>query len=344
MKELLSVIIPVHNVEEFLKQCIESVINQTYRELDIILIDDGSVDRSLEICKKFAELDQRIRYVHFSESGGAVRARQKGVELAYGNYVAYVDADDWMELDAFEKMMNSILETNADIVMSTGRFHEFADVQHIIMDDAEEGIYIGDEIDILVTKMLSEGPDLWPTLINRIYKKDMHRQIQALVDGRIKVNNDVACTTMTVLNANKVVVIKQCFYHYRRNEHSITNSWRSDYIESKWYMYQCIKQEMIKNGKDHLINILNIHILNKFLKDIRIECSRLNTKGALWKIKRLKQLYSVEIIAEFMDEFGTMTLEGENAQIWKIFKKKNAVCLYLYIKWNGVKQLFVDAG
>ena len=95
-KELLSVIVPVYNVEKYLDDCIRSIVNQTYTSLQIILIDDGSADSSFMICQKWAALDHRIDCYHFETSGGAVRARQKGMEMARAEYIAYVDIDDWM--------------------------------------------------------------------------------------------------------------------------------------------------------------------------------------------------------------------------------------------------------
>lgn len=100
----LSVIVPVYNVEKFLPKCIESILNQTYKELEIFLIDDGSVDKCPEICDRYAQMDKRIRVIH-KKNEGLVRARKAGLDVANGEYITFVDGDDWIE----EKMYQNLI-------------------------------------------------------------------------------------------------------------------------------------------------------------------------------------------------------------------------------------------
>lgn len=112
---LISVIIPVYNVEKHLKKCLDSIVNQTYKNLEIILIDDGSKDGSADICREYAEKDDRIVFIS-RENRGVSATRNEGIDLAHGDYFSFIDSDDYLELDAYEYLINLINEHNVDAV------------------------------------------------------------------------------------------------------------------------------------------------------------------------------------------------------------------------------------
>ena len=115
-REFISVIVPVYNVEYYLKQCLDSIVNQTYRNLEIILVDDGSTDSSGDICDEYAQIDARIKVIH-KENGGVSSARNAALDLCTpgGDLVAFVDSDDWLELNMYETLLEQIYLYNADI-------------------------------------------------------------------------------------------------------------------------------------------------------------------------------------------------------------------------------------
>ena len=116
MKALVSIIIPVYNVEKYLAQCLESVCGQTYKNLEIIVVDDESPDHSGEIAEEFAKKDSRVRVEHI-KNRGAAGARNVGLELCTGEYILFVDSDDWIELNMVEKLLAAIEETDSDIAL-----------------------------------------------------------------------------------------------------------------------------------------------------------------------------------------------------------------------------------
>lgn len=111
----VSVIVPIYNAEKFIHKCINSLINQTYKDLEILLIDDGSTDNSYILCKEYSQKDKRVRLIH-KENGGVSIARNYGIEKACGDFIMFVDSDDWLEADACEKLVNNAVSRNADIV------------------------------------------------------------------------------------------------------------------------------------------------------------------------------------------------------------------------------------
>ena len=123
----LSVIVPIFNVEKYLPQCVESILNQTYNKLEIILVDDGSTDSCGAMCNDYAKRDKRVKVLH-KNNGGLVSARKAGIEIAQGNYITYVDGDDWLSPNTYEVLMRYILETKADIV-TAGFIEDFRTAQ-----------------------------------------------------------------------------------------------------------------------------------------------------------------------------------------------------------------------
>ena len=115
---LVSIIIPVYNSEAFLDRCIQSVINQSYKNLEIILVNDGSPDSSKQICDNYAAIDNRIKVIH-KNNGGLVSSRKAGLKLSTGDYVLYIDGDDWIELNLIEHYIDQVLKFNADVVVSS---------------------------------------------------------------------------------------------------------------------------------------------------------------------------------------------------------------------------------
>ena len=114
--DTISVIVPVYKVEPYLKQCVDSIINQTYKNLEIILVDDGSTDNCGKICDEYASKDNRIKVLHI-ENGGPAVARNAGLDIATGKYIGYVDSDDYIEPDMYETLYNAMIKTNAGLVV-----------------------------------------------------------------------------------------------------------------------------------------------------------------------------------------------------------------------------------
>ena len=132
--ELISVIVPVYNVEAYVAKCIESIQNQSYQHLEIILVDDGSTDDSGDICDQYAAYDDRIKVIH-QENGGLSAARNTGIEAANGDYIGFVDSDDYIGLTVYEDMLHLLKENNLDII----EFTAFRDKNGTIIEGCNDG-------------------------------------------------------------------------------------------------------------------------------------------------------------------------------------------------------------
>lgn len=154
-KGLVSVVVPVYNVKAYLEKCINSILNQTYENLEIIIVDDGSTDGSSDICDQFLKKDNRVFVIH-KENGGVVSARQAGIDKAKGEYVIAIDSDDWIEPIMISELYTLAIENDADIV-SSGYYRESGDTYGIVIDGIKEGVYSDDNKEFLYHNMFWYG-------------------------------------------------------------------------------------------------------------------------------------------------------------------------------------------
>ncbi len=209
---MISVIVPVYKVEEYLEDCIDSLLRQTYRSLEILLIDDGSPDRCGEICDRYAAADSRIRVFH-TENKGLSAARNYGIERAGGEYLGFVDGDDSIEPDMFERLLGAIEEAGADIAVC-GRFMEYPEKTETI--SPPEGVFNREEA-VKALALLKIRNPTW----DKLWRRECFDEIR-FPDGRVY--EDIATTYRIFLRTQKVVCIPDALYHYRIRESGISKS------------------------------------------------------------------------------------------------------------------------
>lgn len=240
---MISVIVTLFNEDRYLKQCIESICRQTYQDLEIILVDDGSTDQSARICDEFAEKDERITALH-KANGGPVSARKAGLSLAHGEYVTFVDGDDWLEDTMYEKLEACMRKQNADVAMC-GRYEDTKDVSKPVFQGAAEGTYdkkrMIEEIypNMIVNKEFFEW-GISPSECDKLFKRECIEPFQMAEDERIRMGDDAVCTFPCLLNAKRVCVLGECLYHYRQTTDSLVKTISDCDMERKQFhaMYQ----------------------------------------------------------------------------------------------------------
>lgn len=222
---LLSVIVPVYNGERYLEQCIDSIIGQAYNNLEIILVDDGSVDSSGAICDKYAAKDSRVVAVHKS-NGGLVSARKAGLLQSHGTYIAYVDQDDWIDCGMYMDMYENGIRHEAQLVI-TGSVREFPDGRSTEeMPAVEAGIYKGKDIQEKIWPVLCDTSAFFIygfslTVWRYLYKRELLLENQMQVDDRIFLGEDYACVFPAYLSLQSFAVVQGRYYHYRQHDASM---------------------------------------------------------------------------------------------------------------------------
>ena len=236
MQPLISVIIPIYKVEEFLDECIKSVTEQTYKNLEIILVDDGSPDKCPDICDKWAVEDKRIKVVH-KPNGGLSDARNAGIDIASGAYIAFVDSDDWIVPEMYEKMLHAMIFEKADIC-ACGIKSCAIDYENIW---GCESYRVGTSEQIF--NLLYDDARYPVSAWNKLYRKECWKELRFPVG---KICEDAFTTYKLIHLSKKIVQIPDALYCYRIRPQSIMTSnfsmQRMDEEEAWRVNYEFIKQ------------------------------------------------------------------------------------------------------
>ena len=268
---LISVIVPVYNLENYIERCLKSIQSQTYRNIEIIVVDDGSIDGSWNVIKRIAKEDNRIIPVH-KENGGVSSARILGLSHANGEWIGFVDGDDEIEEDMYEVLINNSFEYNADIshcgykmIFNDGRINSFYDTKVKKIQNNTTGI-----IDLL------EGDLIEPGLCNKLFKKSLFKDVE--LDTNIKINEDLLLNYYLFKNSQLSIFEDLTKYHYIIRDNSASRSKLNEY---KIYDPIRVKEIILNDADDKyksttqkvflrtLIYVYNSLILNEddFIKD-----------------------------------------------------------------------------
>lgn len=261
MGNKLSVIIPVYNVEEYLEQCIESVLKQAYSPFEVILADDGSTDKSSSICDQYEKADKRVRVIHQPNQGHTI-ARQNGFRVSEGDYIIFIDSDDWIQGEMFTLMMDKAVKENADIVQCG-----FIAVKNGINTDAvspySPGMYDKKRLkEIIYPTMIYNKAEqcfgVAPNMWNKIFKRELVEKYIYRIDPRIRSGEDGLLTFSCFMDAERIYNLQECFYCYRSREMSmcrITDDKRleENHILFQYYLEWLMPEEILQESIKHYV-------------------------------------------------------------------------------------------
>lgn len=248
MQKLLSIIVPVFNISTYLESCINSLLNQTYSNIEIVLIDDGSSDGSEKICDDYAKKDKRIFVIH-KENEGICSARKVGTQYASGYYIAFVDGDDWVENDMYESLIGEMERSGLDVI-SSGYFKENGDSLSIICDGMDEGIYTNSTGEFCKNMIYKEGtddPGVSASMCNKIFIRTALWDELREVNDDICYGEDAACVYSYLPKANKIGIVHRAFYHYRYRTDSIIHSKNDKIFIQIGMVYLHLKEHLQNN-------------------------------------------------------------------------------------------------
>lgn len=212
---LVSVIVPVFNVEKYVGQCLKSIHNQSYQNLEIIVVDDGSTDNSLKVCQNWAQRDSRIRIVEEKNSGLST-ARNNGLASSVGKYVLFVDSDDWLASESVERMVNAFCEYDADMV--TCQFFYYDGTPHLSFNSARQAVVLDKEEYI---KKLLNDQEVTAHIWRKMFKRELMPQ-RPFWEGHIF--EDIAAMPGLIDNCQRFVLLAAPLYYYRVRPSSIVRT------------------------------------------------------------------------------------------------------------------------
>lgn len=266
--DTLSVVVPVYNSENYLEQCIDSIVNQTYINLDIILVDNASTDNSLNLCKSYAEKDCRVRVIQNEKNEGPQQARFRGVELARGKYITFVDSDDWLDTSLYERVLDN--NDDSDLI-EYGYYKVFGNSREENLPALELGSYTSVErLEYVFSNMMfSENSGTKPAIAqylwSKIYKKHIIQDIADELCMTSSYGEDQECIYKYVLKCQKIKIVNYVGYYYRQHNHSIVHSGNPSRLKDIGVLYESLydtftshplKAKLLLQLQKRIVNIL----------------------------------------------------------------------------------------
>lgn len=311
---ILSVIVPIYNAAPFLEKCINSIIKQTFRDMEIILVDDGSTDNSLEICKRYQGIDTRIKVIS-KENGGAISARKAGVSAARSELIGFVDSDDWIEEDMYEELVQCYLQTGCEMV-SSGIIRDYAKTGKTIqvMDHYEERLYERLEDEIYPSMLYSsEYGDygLYCTLVNKLFRSDKLADVYEGIDESVFYGEDALVLYSYCMCISKIYIRRKAYYHYNIRPGSVCNTSDSKLPYNNYLLYRGLKKVFTQSEQSTVL----MKQLKKYVLDLEFH--------------NLKTLYHINMAVfdqwefEYSDELfsGAYVIYGAGACGQALFRE-----------------------
>ena len=237
---MISVIVPIYRVEAYLEQCIQSIRNQTYKNLEIILVDDGSDDQCPQICDRYARVDERIKVVH-KVNGGLDSARKAGIIAASGKYIGYVDGDDWIEPEMYEQLLMYMNQYQVEIVES-GVIDSYENKSKKRVPYIEDGCFTGKNFsDKVEGRLLYAGVffehGMAPYLVTKLFLKSRVIKYQMMKGLANIIHDDTMVSLPSIAESKKIYITHECYYHYRVRRNSLKRECRKDELANLMSCY-----------------------------------------------------------------------------------------------------------
>ena len=223
-QELISIVVPIYNVENYLRMCLDSIQNQTYQNFECLLINDGSPDNSADICREYVAKDSRFRYFE-KENGGLSSARNYGIDRAEGSFITFVDSDDWLEHDALDRLYDALKKENADISIGRYNCYDESRCQYLFYDsNPDYSLEVIEGKEIIYREGVEEMRNgNWTVAYLKLFKRELLQDLPFPIG---KITEDTYWTWKVLLRASKVVYLNRCIYWYRVGlTGTLSNKW-----------------------------------------------------------------------------------------------------------------------
>ena len=265
--DLVSIIVPIYNVEKYLSKCIESLLGQTMENLEIVLINDGSLDNSLSICYEYAKKDERVRVID-KKNEGVAAARNTGLEEAKGNYIGFVDPDDWIEEDMYRSMYQKLIETNSEICFCNYSKDDKLGSSPRLLKIKKESLNRQEIIDEIIANMIGID-DLMPKynyimgcVWRCLYKKEFIDKYELRFKRGVSIMEDLVFTVEALLKCQAICIDKGVWYHYRRNPKSALHTYNPRMWEDQIYVHRLLEELLLEEGlAEYMANRLDLRYI-----------------------------------------------------------------------------------
>lgn len=344
MTPSLSVIVPVYNTKKYLSECLDSILAQTYHNYELILVDDGSIDGSSEICDEYAQKYEKVRVIH-KENCGLLHTRKVGFYDARGEYISYIDSDDYIEPEMFDYMMDKLSKYNADIAIcnmaydTDGVREEFPCFSYGGFFDKEK--LVKEIYPYMLHSGICQKTALPPSLCNKIIRKDVLKNALEYADNSISFGEDALCSFPCLLDAESVYFCEdKYFYIYRQVPNSLTKAYDEKLLDKFCLLITLLDKSFATRGFDDN-NQLACYATKGSLECIRNQLL-FDKKPIAERIKKIEKYLDFPIIKRSFENAGTKKFD-KVTQI-KLFLVKNHYYKILFLLLLIKKQYLILGG
>lgn len=326
---LISVIVPVYNAELYIEQCLNSIIKQSYKTIELILIDDGSTDNSLKILRKYEENDERITLITKANQG-LVSAWSDGLAVSTGEYIVFVDSDDWIDENMFLKFIENNSEKH-DLIVSNYIYID-KDGKSIYHNENFNGIYYKNSLESeIIPRLINDGNKFgrvmglsrWAKFI----KADLIKKQLKYAQRSITYGDDVNIIVPIVIEANSILFINDHLYYYRKNEMSIMNSYKKNMLVQIRILDSTLRQISLDYSKLELDNQIENNLVSMLIATFRNEFQNRNNES---QIKEFRFFCDGEVVKNsitnnslkkisFTDRLILYLIKVNNRHLYRMF-------------------------
>lgn len=346
--ELILIVLPIYNVEKYLTKCIETVINQTYKNIEVILVDDGSTDSSSKICDEFKKKDGRIKVIH-KKNGGLSDARNIGLEIAKGKYVGFIDSDDYIEKNMFEILYNKIIKYDADVVKCEYAYNN-SNIANGTLNIKEDKFIKKEEFEPLFYDKFFVDMNVH-NLWDQMFKKELIVDCLSYINTDITMGDDLEINIQLFKNIRNILFIPDVLYHYSYNCDSISNNSKIvnikkkivDITKSYYHAYESIEEYNVKDKIRYKQGVLKklLDEVNNYQIDL---IGNLRNKNE--SIKYLKWYYfEYEDMKKIKNNIKDINFDINKLK-YKIFYKRinnsNIILAYLIGKLIWIRRILLS--
>lgn len=327
----ISIIVPIYNVEKYLDRCIQSLVNQTLNDIEIILVDDGSPDNCPKICDEYAQKDNRIKVIH-KQNAGLGYARNSGLEVTTGEYVAFVDSDDYVDTTMYETLYKRAESTNSDAVFCGFKTEVTKDVWRESREVEKDEQWEGNSVKEFMYNMIASGKGVRQERLyqmsvwHAIYKREIIANNKlAFPSEREVVSEDIPFQIDFLKNANKVLYLNKHFYYYCLNGSSLTATFKKEKIYGYNRLYDILITKIKEKEYSQRINRFYIGYCRSYFYDIYIH--NLKNKAELCNL-----VFNSREFKQVRHEFKSSFLPMHTRLMYILMSKKTLYILLLFVK------------
>lgn len=329
---MISIIVPIYKVEKYIRECIDSILAQTYSDIEIVLVDDGSPDNCPAICDEYAKSDCRVKVVH-KENGGLMSARQAGLRASTGEYIGFVDGDDSIESDMYQKFADAIKQYQPDIALCEFYYDYPNEVVKSIQNLPEPYFTKAEMEEKIYPTMLFRNTyyqfGINPCCWSKVFKKELLEKVLYDVTPKVKIGEDAAFSYPCLLEAESLAYVDKYLYHYRINPESMTKKYDENFENIILIPYEILKK-VFSRCKYDFSNQINYYLLYLVNGVIRNEASPDNKKSVKEKLATFKKFTSNDDVVSAAKSVDYSLLPFHTKLVAKFFSMKSPILLYLY--------------